>query len=172
MSCQTRQNQQSQCAPCQDSDQPGNLPSLIRDAQVDQSLRCLYEESLGPQLPTERTVKTLIRLGECPGWSESLLGAHSFCWFCHVVAQKVLWHVLHQTITIFQNQSRVWWVLCENIIKTDDRKPLWQKKVYLFTFQIFRPKQRRTMVLAFFGPIAWATDVVLWLWSSFNGNYY
>ena len=25
------------------------------------------------------------------------------------------------------------------------------KKVYLFTFQIFRPKQRRTMVLAFFG---------------------
>ena len=23
---------------------------------------------------------------ECPGWSESLLGAHSFCWFCHVVA--------------------------------------------------------------------------------------
>ena len=22
-----------------------------------------------------------------PGWSESSLGAHSFCWFCHVVAQ-------------------------------------------------------------------------------------
>ena len=33
-----------------------------------------------------RTAKTLIRLGECPGWSESLLGAHSFCWFCHVAA--------------------------------------------------------------------------------------
>ena len=26
--------------------------------------------------------KTLIRLGRCPGWSESLLGAQSFCWFC------------------------------------------------------------------------------------------
>ena len=23
----------------------------------------------------------------CPGWSESSLGAHSFCWFCHVAAQ-------------------------------------------------------------------------------------
>ena len=33
-----------------------------------------------------RTVKTLIRLGGCPGWSESLLGTQSFCWFCHEVA--------------------------------------------------------------------------------------
>ena len=28
-----------------------------------------------------------ISLGGCPGWSESSMGAHSFCWFCHVVAQ-------------------------------------------------------------------------------------
>ena len=28
----------------------------------------------------------LIRLGWCPGWSESLLGTHSFCLFCHVMA--------------------------------------------------------------------------------------
>ena len=27
------------------------------------------------------------RLGRCPGWSESSLGAHSFCWFCHVAAR-------------------------------------------------------------------------------------
>ena len=33
------------------------------------------EETLGPQLPVERTVKTLTRLGGCPGWSESLLDA-------------------------------------------------------------------------------------------------
>ena len=32
--------------------------------------------------------RKLIRLGGCPGWSESSLGAHSFCWFCHVVAHK------------------------------------------------------------------------------------
>ena len=25
--------------------------------------------------------------GRCPGWSESLLGAQSFCWFCHPAAQ-------------------------------------------------------------------------------------
>ena len=34
-----------------------------------------------------RTAKTLIRLGRCPGWSESSLGAQSLCWFCHVAAQ-------------------------------------------------------------------------------------
>ena len=66
--------------------------SLGIHAQSDQSLRCPHEESLGPQLPIECTAKTLIRLGMirlggCPSWSESLLGAHSFCWFSHVVAQ-------------------------------------------------------------------------------------
>ena len=35
-----------------------------------------YEESLGPSLSIERTAKPLIRLGGCPGWSESSLGAH------------------------------------------------------------------------------------------------
>ena len=40
----------------------------------DQSLRCPPETKLGPKLPTERTAKTLIRLGGCPGWSESSLG--------------------------------------------------------------------------------------------------
>ena len=31
--------------------------------------------------------RRLIRLGIHPGWSESLLGAQSFCWFCHEAAQ-------------------------------------------------------------------------------------
>ena len=35
-----------------------------------------------------RTAKTLIRLGWCPGWSESLLGTHSFCWFCGCGSNK------------------------------------------------------------------------------------
>ena len=34
-----------------------------------------------------RTAKTLIRLGGCPGWSESSLGAQPLCWFCHEAAQ-------------------------------------------------------------------------------------
>ena len=48
-------------------------------AQSDRSLRCPQEETLDPYLPTERTAKTLIRLGGCPGirpvCSESSLSA-------------------------------------------------------------------------------------------------
>ena len=89
------------CAPSEDSDQLWHPPSLIRvftvrmktlrsawaSAQSDQSLHCPDEESFGPELPIERTEKTLIRLGGCPGWSESSLGAQPFCWFCHEAAQ-------------------------------------------------------------------------------------
>ena len=65
---------------------PARLRSAWASAQSDQSLRCPHEESMGPSLPIERTAKTLIRLGECPGWSESSMGAQSLCWFCHVAA--------------------------------------------------------------------------------------
>ena len=63
------------------------LRSAWASAQSDQSLRCLHEESLDPWLSIECTEKTLIRLGWYPGWSESSLGAKSFCWFCHEEAQ-------------------------------------------------------------------------------------
>ena len=62
------------------------LRSALASAQSDQSFRCLHAESLGPLLPIEHTAKTLIRLGGCPGWSESSLGTQSLCWFCHVAA--------------------------------------------------------------------------------------
>ena len=48
-------------------------------AQFDQSLCCQHEETLGPKPTIEHKAKTLIRLGGCPGWSESSLGTHSFC---------------------------------------------------------------------------------------------
>ena len=51
------------------------LGSAWASTQSDQSFHCPHKESLTPQLPIERTVKTLIRLGGCPGWSESSLGA-------------------------------------------------------------------------------------------------
>ena len=51
------------------------LHNLMISAQSDQSFRCPHEESLGLYLPIERTPNTLIRLGGCPGWSESSLGA-------------------------------------------------------------------------------------------------
>ena len=74
------QNQQSDYAPSEDSDQPGHPPSLIRVFAV----RMKKAWVLSYQLSAQRR---LIRLGGCPGWSESSLGAHSFCWFCHEVAQ-------------------------------------------------------------------------------------
>ena len=49
--------------------------SAWASAQSDQNQRCPPEAKLGPKLPIERTAKTLIRLGGCPGWSESSLGA-------------------------------------------------------------------------------------------------
>ena len=33
-----------------------------------------------------RSAKTLIRLGGCSGWSESMLGSHWLRWFCRVAA--------------------------------------------------------------------------------------
>ena len=58
-------------APNEDSDQPGRAWA---SAQSEQSLRRLHEETLGSQLSIECTAKTLIRLGGCPGWTESSLG--------------------------------------------------------------------------------------------------
>ena len=93
------QNQQSgMCA-------QRRLRSACASAQSDQSLRCPHEETLGPQLPIEHTAKTLIRLGGCPGWSESSLGTHaillvlswggsyakiSCCWYPLVISFHVL----------------------------------------------------------------------------------
>ena len=50
------------------------LRSAWASAQSDQSQHCPSEAKLGPKLSTERTAKTLIRLGGCPGSSESSLG--------------------------------------------------------------------------------------------------
>ena len=49
----------------EDSDQPGHLPSLIRVFAMC-STKALFM----------RRAKMLIRLGGCPGWSKSSLGAH------------------------------------------------------------------------------------------------
>ena len=75
----TWQNQQNECAPREDSDQPGHPPSLI-------SLRCPHEESLGLSYPLSAQRRL---------WSDwmdaqadpSLRWAQSLCWFCHVTAQ-------------------------------------------------------------------------------------
>ena len=51
------------------------LRSAWASAQSDQSLRCALSGYLRTQFCFRRTALTLIRLGGCPGWSESSLGA-------------------------------------------------------------------------------------------------
>ena len=67
------------CAPSEDSNQPGHLPSLIRVVAV----RLKKSRSLSYPLSTQRR---LIRLGGCPGWSESSLGTYAILlvlsWCC------------------------------------------------------------------------------------------
>ena len=77
----TWQNQQNECAPSEDLDQPGHPPSLIRVYAVRMKKAWVLSYPLSAQ-------RWLIGLDECPGCSESSLGAHPFCWFCHVAAQS------------------------------------------------------------------------------------
>ena len=71
----TWQNQQNDCAPSENSDQPGHPPSLIRVFAVHMKKARVLSYPMSAQ-----------RILWCPGWSESSLGAHTFCWFCHVAA--------------------------------------------------------------------------------------
>ena len=66
------------CAPSEDSDQPRRIVFA-----VGMKKGWVFSYPLSAQ-------RRLWSVGGCPGWSESLLGAHSFCWFCHVVAQRRL----------------------------------------------------------------------------------
>ena len=91
--------QNQQCGMCAQR----RLRSAWASAQSDQSLRCLHEEGLGLYLPIEWTAKTLIRLGGCPGWSKSSLGAHPLCWFCHEAAQITQLLCLYKCYIIVYN---------------------------------------------------------------------
>ena len=60
------------------------LKSACPSTQFDQCLHCLHEETLHPWLFQMHPVKILMRLHKCAGWSESLLGAHTW--------RYVFWH--------------------------------------------------------------------------------
>ena len=66
------------CAASEDSAQSRHLPSLI-------SLRYQHKKALDPWLPIKHIAMTLIRLGGCPGWSESWQGEQVIL-FCHAAA--------------------------------------------------------------------------------------
>ena len=70
-------NQQNECAPSADSDQPGHSPSLIRVFAVRMKKAWVLSYPLSAQ-------RRLIRLVGCPGWSEYSLCVQPHCWFCHV----------------------------------------------------------------------------------------
>ena len=67
------------CAPSEDSDHPGHLPRLIRVFAVCMKKAWVLSYSLSAQ-----------RSFWCPVWSESSLGAQSFCWFCHEAAHLTI----------------------------------------------------------------------------------
>ena len=92
----TWQNKQNECAPSEDSDQPG------QSAQSVQSFRCPHEETLSPELHLER--KRRLWSDWADALAESSLGAHSFCWFCHVAAQIIFWN-------IHRSHTSVWFLL-------------------------------------------------------------
>ena len=95
----TWQNQQSDSAPIEDSDQPGHAPSLIRVFAVHVKKAWVLSYPLSPQR----------RLWS--DWADaqadlSLRGAHMpFCWFCHVAA-----HLLPVRFNPVENCSYKWTV--------------------------------------------------------------
>ena len=86
------------CAPSEDSDQPGHPPSLIR-------------------VFNKRTSKTLIRLGRCPGWSESLLGTQSFCCRGSLLSLSLFTSIWMMSVTFFhdtKHRSSTFWLFQDN----------------------------------------------------------
>ena len=96
----TWQNQQNECAPSEDSDQPGRPPSLIR-------------------VFTVRMKKAWVL--SYPFWSESSLGAHSLCWFCHVAAHLLFTRSMKENST---GRSK--------IRKSDTNLPNFFTKIFVF----------------------------------------
>ena len=70
----TWQNWQNECAPSEDWDHFVHPPSLIRVFAVRMKNALVLSYPLS-------ALRRLIRLGGCPGWFESSLGAHSFVGF-------------------------------------------------------------------------------------------
>ena len=87
---------------CEDSVQPGHLPSLIIVFAV------RNEEALGPWLSLECTTKTLIRLSGCPGWFESSLGSRWFVGFVVLWLIRYLWACPSSVLGVYVAFSNIW----------------------------------------------------------------
>ena len=81
----TWQNQQNECAPSEDSDQPGHPPSLIRIFAV----RMKKPWALTVSYPLSAQWR-LIRLGGCPGWSVFAGRTHMLVLSCRCPFTKLV----------------------------------------------------------------------------------
>ena len=75
------------------------LRSAWASTQSDHSLRCRMKEAWVISYPFSAQRRLWSdwadgRIGGCPGWSESSLGAQSVCWFCHEVDQLLFFLLL------------------------------------------------------------------------------
>ena len=96
----------------------------LKSACSNINLCCLHEEVLYPWLSKILTVKILIRLHECAGWSESLRGTHvqgyifSYCgtfYLCSVFLFRLHW---------WCNSSRLrWHPKCPEPLRQSNRSP-------------------------------------------------
>ena len=99
----TWQNQQSDCAPNEDSDQPGHPPSPIKIFTV----RMKKAWVLSYPLSAKRRLWS--------DWSESSLGTHSFCWFVmsrlkcllidRVIRVVTLWTIVFSAVALLSIRS-------------------------------------------------------------------
>ena len=95
LSCLMTKPNKMACAPSEDSDQPGHPPSLIRVFAICMKKAWILSYPL-------RAQRRLIRLGGCPGWSESSLGAQPFCWFYHEVAHFRIFTVISSSVPVYR----------------------------------------------------------------------
>ena len=116
-------NQNDLCTQ-QNSGQPGQVPSLIRGFAVRMKKAWVLSYPLSAQ-------RILIRLGRCPGWSESLLGTQIillvlswggsviFFMISYVLASQVFLLVLkvRQFYSGFNEKTRIWLFFPLNRIK-------------------------------------------------------
>ena len=92
-------------------------------AKTQFSLGFCIEEALGQSLPIKRTAMTLIRLGECPGWSESSLDTHHFVGF-----------VMQRLQYVSYLCKREWCHSCVAILTFDDTKTSYARSLYSISF--------------------------------------
>ena len=137
--------------PAHDKKKKWHVPSKGSDqsghpAVWSESLCCPHEESLGSQLPTECTAKTLIRVGGCPGWSESSLDAHAISLICREAAPWLsLGRIaktdqtmrMHPLIWVFAWPSRHLVVFIMLWLNCKISRQYWGFRLLLFLFLLF-----------------------------------